>query len=272
MLQRSFYFLGVLGITTNLYSAELVGVVRNQTNKADKKITFNLTLRNDSQVLYQALGSTKAEEKVFHTDIDFSTVKISKITTFAAAQNGNRRSEIQYQSTDIENHGVLEIHTRERTFREPVVLSGVPFSGSFLSGYFDLGLWFDKLVVDGQLSGGCLDYNAFSGQYNLSNGIQFGNSKIQTLGKGPFHYSEEFVGSNGDLSIAMTFGNLIVEGIINLKQHDGTEAQFNLVIKNLNGSELELSSDPNTPSEADKSIQKLLAFFELISFDVLTNN
>lgn len=245
-------------------------------SNANENVVFDFAIKSGS-TQYEVKGSTSTDKGIYHSTLNYGYITVVKSTKTP----DGREIEAQFN-----NSGKLHVYPRERR-AENLTLAAIPITGSFLQGYVDDGISFEGLTVAGTPANGCLDYNFVNGHYNAKDECSFGSCKISSSESGDcaFDYDDFSVLRQNSMDIQMRFSDFKVTGRINFndekvknRSSDGdvdvevtaTLGTINADIIRTNGSEIVLSPANVTDTDDDFTVTKLIAFFELMAFDMFS--
>lgn len=246
-------------ISSQSNALDLVGTITK--DHKDHSLGFDLALGDESSA-YDIFGRTVYTKGFYEASHSFNAVTVTK------------------NEAPLSNGGLIKVYPKVRELNH-VTLAGLSLQGSFLSGWFDKGLWLQDLSIGNAQSQGCLDYNSWSGKYSSQGPCSFGDFLIQAL-NGPTVFDYDYFFVDNVMHLSMAFGDLSLNGTVIYSNTYGTKrthegkgrisnskvvtssiATFEATVLQSNGSELSLDN-----SSHDNSIQRLIAFLELMAMDI----
>ena len=236
-------------------------------NNDNEVVSFDVTLGGDT-VGYSLKGSTSTDRGVYHSALDFS---------FVEAKKQVRRNGLVFTGK-LANSGSMDVYPRVREIKA-AFFAGVSVQGSFIAEFWDESILLEKLTVDGVLSHGELDFNPLNGHYNAKDNCSFGNMSIRSSVANEIYVLDydAFTGQNA-YQVTMAFGDLVLSGRVNFtdttrqseKQNvvAATRGDINVIVVRADGTPFRLSLDPSGSTDDETKLKKLLAFWELMAFDM----
>lgn len=240
-------------------------------NNDNELVSFSLTV-GDRNNYYSLSGSSSTDKGMIWSAIDFSFIEAAKT--------------VGGESITFENGGILQVYSRSRQ-SDGLVLFGNSISGKFIQGSMDDRIEFTDLSVDGIASSGEMNYNGLSGRYFAQNNFRFGEYEIRPIQHNNAILDYDNILGQNAMVVSMVFGDLVVDGRINYTDttatslvydtEDGfttetrvaaTNGTTNLRVYKLDGSEPKFSGNLQEDSKDDRTMQALLAFIQMINFDL----
>ncbi len=239
-------------------------------------LDFDLTLGNEAKQ-YAVKGTTLPNQGLYQSDSSYDGVAVTK------RLNDNGLVRVK----SLSNGGTEQVFPRKRKV-QGMTLAGVDLGGYAVSKMFTGSLDMNNLTAGGKTSSGKLFHNVFTGTYKCTSGnCSFGGYPIRstTPGSNILLNNDNFI--NKRMRVSMGFGDLDLNGAIKFTDttetttytdSDGdtdssttvtsTRACFVVDVKRKDGSQPNFSGFGEKENEDDKTARNLLAWLQLMSYDL----